>query len=263
MQTTIKSQYDAGSPGDLVILPSFNSAAKVESCRAGGPIAPGDAVKLETGADSSVIALEAADDASIAYGVAVSAHSNMPTMPAFGNAGTAFAVSKNSNQGIVTNGPICVAVKSGQTPKRDDLAKPVGRNSTTGFMEWGVATSGQSRFKFASPVLPGGIAHVMVIEGALLGKSNPPVVGVTGVTVSPDAVTLAPGETQQITATVEPANATDKTGAWSGSDDAIATISASGLITVAAGATAAQTVEMTFTTTDGGKTDSCTVTVGT
>ena len=43
MQTTIKDDFDAGLPGDLAVLPSFRSSARVTSRRAGGEVAPGDA----------------------------------------------------------------------------------------------------------------------------------------------------------------------------------------------------------------------------
>lgn len=171
MQTEIKSQYDAGAPGDLVTLPSFTSAAKVESCRSGGVIYPGDGVKLGgDGSDSTVVPMSTTDDASLLYGVAVRAHSNMPTMPNFGDGSNAYPVSANSNIGIDVDGTIYVAVKSGQTPKKGDLAAPTGRNATTNYMEWGVITTGQTAAKFDSGILPGGVAKLLVVEGALLGK---------------------------------------------------------------------------------------------
>jgi hypothetical protein len=257
MQTVIKSQYDAGAPGDLVVLPSFNSAAKVESCRAGAAIYPGDAVKLVDGADSSVVPLESTDDVTVAYGVAISAHSNMPAMPTFGSNDTAFGVSANVPQGIVTNGPVCVAVASGETPKKGLLATPTGRNDISGFMEWGVLATGQSLFRFDSPVLQGGVAHIIVVEGALLGKAEAPVISVTGAEVTPESASIAEGGTQQLTATVTPEDATDKTGAWESSDETIATVDEDGLVTAVSGGDAT----ITFTTTDGGKTATSDITV--
>lgn len=82
----------------------------------------------------------------------------------------------------------------------------------------------------------------------------------TGVTVSPAAKTLAPGETMQFTAAVEPDNATDKSGVWSSSDEAKATVDNSGLATVKPDATPGD-VNIIFTTTDGGKTAGGVVTV--
>ena len=82
-------------------------------------------------------------------------------------------------------------------------------------------------------------------------------VPVTGVTVAPTSVNLAVGNTQQLTATVAPSNATNKSVTWSSNNNAIATVSASGLVT----AKSAGTAVITATTADGGKTATCTVTV--
>lgn len=80
---------------------------------------------------------------------------------------------------------------------------------------------------------------------------------VTGVTVTPSTKTLAVSETQQLTATVAPAEASQNV-TWASSDDTKATVSATGLVTaVAAG-------EVTITATsvaDNTKTGTCTVTV--
>lgn len=170
MQTTIKDQYDAALPGNLVVLPSFRGSAEVESCRAGDAIAPGDAVKLGDGTDSSVLPMAAADDAKLAYGVAVRSHSNFPLTPNITTGDGAYPVSKNSNIGIAVGGPIWVAVKAGQTPKKGDLAAPAARNATTGYMEWVVLASGQSKFRFDSTVKQGGVAQIRVESGALLGE---------------------------------------------------------------------------------------------
>ena len=80
---------------------------------------------------------------------------------------------------------------------------------------------------------------------------------VTGVTVSPTIATIAVGGTQQLTATVQPSNATDDTVTWSTSNATFATVSSSGLVTAAAAGNATITV----TTTDGGKTATCAVAV--
>ncbi|WFZ22211.1 Ig-like domain-containing protein [Citrobacter portucalensis] len=259
MQTEIKTEYDAGLPGQLAVLPSFNSAAKVRSCRAGGLIYAGDALKLGD-TTNSVEALETGDTADMICGVAVRSHSNFGMTPTrtYG-ATSAYAVDANSLQGSCEDGPIYVALKSGQAPKNGDLATPMGRNATSNVMEWGVlaADSGQTRAKFITGALTGGVAIIQLTDGALLGKSEAPVISVTGATVAPTTANIAAGATQQLTATVAPADATDKSGAWSSSDQTKATVNASGLVTGVATGTAT----ITFTTTDGGKTANCAVTV--
>lgn len=87
-----------------------------------------------------------------------------------------------------------------------------------------------------------------------------PVTNVTGVTISGKdvkngTVALSTGAKSQLTATVAPADATNKTVTWKSSNDGIAKVSASGEITaVKAGAA-------TITASAGGKTASVTVTV--
>ena len=67
---------------------------------------------------------------------------------------------------------------------------------------------------------------------------------------------LTEGETAQLTATVLPDNATNKNVTWSTSDASIATVNNGEVTAVSAG-----TATITVTTVDGGKTDTCTVTV--
>lgn len=83
-------------------------------------------------------------------------------------------------------------------------------------------------------------------------------VAVTGVTLDRDTANIALGsEGITLVATVAPATATNKAVTWSSSDDAVATVSASGLVSPVAPGTSTITV----TTVDGSMTASCTVTV--
>ena len=85
-------------------------------------------------------------------------------------------------------------------------------------------------------------------------------VAVTGVTVSPESDTISLASTPaQITctATVTPADATDKSVTWSSSDEAVATVDSDGVVT----ALTVGTTTITATTTDGSFTDTCALTV--
>ncbi len=82
-------------------------------------------------------------------------------------------------------------------------------------------------------------------------------VPVTGVTVSPTAVATYVTATQQLSATVWPANATYPSVTWASSNSAIASVSAAGLVT----ANAPGTTTITVTTLDGGFAAGCLVTV--
>ena len=82
-------------------------------------------------------------------------------------------------------------------------------------------------------------------------------VAVTGVTMSPTSATIVAGATQQLTATVAPANATNKNVSWTSSNSAIATVNSSGLVTgVAVGS-----ATITVTTQDGNRTATSAITV--
>lgn len=80
---------------------------------------------------------------------------------------------------------------------------------------------------------------------------------VTGVGVIPSTLALQVDETAQLTEAVRPVNAGDKSVSWASSDTSIVTVNSEGLVTAIAEGTATITV----TTTDGGFTDTCAVTV--
>ena len=80
---------------------------------------------------------------------------------------------------------------------------------------------------------------------------------VTGVTLNKTALTLNIGANETLTATVAPADATNKKVTWKSSDAAVATVDANGKVT----AVKAGEATITVTTEDGGKTATCKVTV--
>ena len=82
-------------------------------------------------------------------------------------------------------------------------------------------------------------------------------VAVTGVTVSPTTLSGTVGGSGSLTATVQPANATNRNVTWTTSNASVATVSAAGVVNYVAAGTAT----VTATTVDGSRTASCAVTV--
>lgn len=77
------------------------------------------------------------------------------------------------------------------------------------------------------------------------------------VEVNPPVHAMAPNATKQLTAVVYPTNAANKNVTWTSSDDAVATVDSTGLVT----ANAVGKATITATTEDGGHKDTCVVTV--
>ena len=86
-----------------------------------------------------------------------------------------------------------------------------------------------------------------------------PVVAVTGVTVQPATATIETGKSLTLTATVEPANATNRKVVWSSDNTGVATVDENGVVTAVAAGKATITVK----TQDGEKTATAAVTVKT
>lgn len=80
-------------------------------------------------------------------------------------------------------------------------------------------------------------------------------IDVTSVTLSHTSLQMNPGTSQQLTATVTPSNATNKTISWESSSTSVATVSSTGLVNAVADGTA------TITATADGKSATCEVTV--
>ena len=85
-------------------------------------------------------------------------------------------------------------------------------------------------------------------------KSKP--IGVTGVNLSQKELSLKSGESENLTATVTPSNATNKAVTWKSDNASVATVN-NGTVQALGNGTATITV----TTADGGYTDTCVVTV--
>ena len=79
---------------------------------------------------------------------------------------------------------------------------------------------------------------------------------VTGIVLSPLTLTISVGSSQQLEATIAPANASNKNITWTSDNTAVATVSATGMLT----ASSIGTAIITATTADGGKTATTTIT---
>jgi uncharacterized protein YjdB len=105
-----------------------------------------------------------------------------------------------------------------------------------------------------------GVAAIVVFCFVFIGcggDNGDATVAVTGVGLGKNAIDMDVNGTAILSATVAPANATNKKVTWSSSDEDTATVSATGVVTAHADGTATITV----TTVDGNKTATCTVTV--
>lgn len=103
-------------------------------------------------------------------------------------------------------------------------------------------------------------ALMVAILGVACGDpkpEEPKTIAVTGVTLSPASKVLAPGDSVQLTATVAPEDADDKSVVWSSSKESVATVSDEGLVSAISEGSATITVK----TVDGDKTATCKITV--
>ncbi len=95
------------------------------------------------------------------------------------------------------------------------------------------------------------------LSALLNAPTQPDTIYVTGVTLNTASIATHIGATEQLTATIAPANAANKDITWASSNEGVATVSESGLVTgVADGSTT-----ITVTTADGSFTASCEVNI--
>ena len=106
---------------------------------------------------------------------------------------------------------------------------------------------------YASP------ANNTIYEGSsyAISKDGSETVSVSGVSLNKTSLTLNPGDTETLTATVLPNNATNKSVTWTSSNTTVATVANNGLVT----AKSEGSTTITVKTNDGNKTATCTVTV--
>lgn len=100
-----------------------------------------------------------------------------------------------------------------------------------------------------------GCTHVDVEEETKTEETT--TIAVSGVSLNVNELEIDVYETATLVATISPSNASDQSLSWSSSDNSIATIDNSGLLT----ALSAGTTVISVTTFDGGYSDTCNVTV--
>ena len=133
-----------------------------------------------------------------------------------------------------------------------DLPEWLTLDSATGVISGTPATAGTSTFTVNAENSYGSDSREYTL--AIAPEQT---VSVTGVSLSAASLTLTEKDTATLTATVEPADATNQKVTWSSSAPGVATVDANGKVT----AVDAGTATITVTTVDGNKTATCTVTV--
>lgn len=105
------------------------------------------------------------------------------------------------------------------------------------------------------------VITVTTVEGGLTDTCEVTVtsdaIPVTGVSLNKDSTEMTAGSTEQLTAAIEPADATESDVIWESGDESVVTVSVNGLVTAVGEGTA----DITATTVDGGFSDACGVTV--
>lgn len=134
------------------------------------------------------------------------------------------------------------------------VSKGMLRSSTTGTLVGIVTTKAPGTAIITATTKEGGLTASSVIT---VRQSDATSVPVNGISLNITKKQLSEGETLQLTATLTPADATDRSVTWGSSDGAVASVSNSGLVT----ANAAGTSIITVTSRNGNKRATCEITV--
>ena len=153
--------------------------------------------------------------------------------------------------GAESNRPVNLAINGGSATQIDAVTTSADRNKVR------TVTTNLSVTSISSINLKGsGGGNSYYIQIEITGDAAGPV-AVTGVSLNKTATSIEAGQAEQLTATVLPANADNKSVTWSSNNTAVATVDQNGNVS----ALTAGTATITVTTEDGNKTATCTVTV--
>ncbi|MBT1685934.1 alpha-amylase family glycosyl hydrolase [Dawidia soli] len=156
-----------------------------------------------------------------------------------------------------SNNDVCAFTKVSGTEKVVVLAN-LRNNGASYVIPAALAGSYVDAYTGAAVTLTAGATQSLSnFQYRVLTNANVPDVPVASVAVSPTSASIKVGLTQQLTATVSPANATNQSVTWASSNTAVATVNSSGLVTGVSTGSAT----ITATTVSGGKTATAAITV--
>jgi len=140
--------------------------------------------------------------------------------------------------------------------------EPAGVSLAYQWLRNGSAIQGATQATYTMTSADAGTSITVRVTGSKSGLTSAsmtsfPLVPVSGVKVTPSTASMLQGTTLALTGTVSPANATNPALTWSSSDDSVASVSATGLVTPAGAGKAT----ITATTASGGFSDTSAVTV--
>ena len=161
----------------------------------------------------------------------------------FGNVGADFKVAINGTEGTLTNS------LANSTPESANVFDYKANDADTYIL---FTCNSTKTLVFKQLMIDEPVAAV-----TLPAQPGQEEIAVTGVTLNESSLYIEAGKTAQLTATVSPADATNKKVTWSSSDETIATVDASGKVSAITPGIA----YITVTTEDGGKTAICSVMV--
>ena len=134
---------------------------------------------------------------------------------------------------------------------------PTPSRSGYSFTGWYTAASGGTQVTTTTVFTENTTIYALWQQNTPTNPPVDPTIPVTGISLDKSSLTLTAGQTERLTATVRPANATNKSVVWSTSDLSVAAVDSNGNVTARAPCTAVITVA----TRSGSHKAACTVTV--